>query len=164
MDLGALVCTRTNPACGECPVNVDCQARILDIVSRLPTARPATKVSERTIHMLMLRDGQGQVLLEKRPPVGIWGGLWCLPEGDSIETIASDTGFSVTGATALPVVEHRLSHIRMTIHPALATVEDATQVKCSPHNGWFNRAQQQSLGLPKPVADLLSRLNNGEFK
>ena len=64
MDLGALVCTRTNPACVECPVNVDCQARILDVVSRLPTAKPATKVSERTLHMLMLRDKQGKVLQE----------------------------------------------------------------------------------------------------
>jgi A/G-specific adenine glycosylase len=164
MDLGALVCTRTNPACGECPVGADCQARLLDVVSELPSPRPATKVSDKAVYMLILRDKRGRVLLEKRPPTGIWGGLWCLPEGDSIETIALDTGFSVTEPTDLPIIEHRLSHIRMTIHPALATAADATQVKCSPHLHWFKREQQQDLGLPKPVADLLSRLNNGEYK
>jgi A/G-specific adenine glycosylase len=164
MDLGALVCTRTNPVCGECPVHVDCRALLLNVVSELPSPRPATKVSDKTIHMLVLRDKQDRVLLAKRPPAGIWGGLWCLPDGDSVEAIESAMGFSCTGTSALPIVEHRLSHLRMTIHPVLATAADATQVKCSPHYGWFSREQQQRLGLPKPVADLLCSLNNGEFK
>ena len=164
MDLGALVCTRSNPACRQCPVDKDCQALKLDKVSELPSPRPATKVSDKTIHMLILKDNHGRVLLEKRPPAGIWGGLWCLLEGDNVATIEADLGFSDTKATALPVVEHRLSHIRMTILPALATAADASQVKCSGQRDWFDPGQQQELGLPKPVSDLLRRLNNGEFE
>jgi A/G-specific adenine glycosylase len=137
---------------------------ILDKVSELPSPRPATKVSDKTTHMLILRDEQGRVLLEKRPPAGIWGGLWCLPEGDSVETIEAALGFSDTKATDLPIVEHRLSHIRMTIHPALATATDARQVKCGGQRDWFDHAQQRKLGLPKPVTDLLKRLTNGEFE
>jgi A/G-specific adenine glycosylase len=164
MDLGSLVCTRSNPACPQCPVAADCKALKLEMVSKLPSPKPATKVSDKTIHMLILTDKQGHVLLEKRPPAGIWGGLWCLPEGDSLENIEANLGFSCTGASTLPVVEHRLSHIRMTIHPILATAADARQVKCAGQRDWFDHAQQRELGLPKPVTDLLKRLTNGEFE
>lgn len=164
MDLGAMVCIRSNPACDHCPVTLDCQGLLKNRVHELPSPKPPTRVSERTIYMLVLSNRQGKVLLEKRPPVGIWGGLWCLPEGDSIESIEASLGISATAITALPPVEHRLSHIRMTIHPVLATAGDARQVKCSEQREWCDSAQQQNLGLPKPVADLLNRLNNGEFE
>jgi len=164
MDLGALVCTRSNPTCRQCPVDKDCQALKLEIISELPSPKPATKVSDKTVHMLILKDKQGRVLLQKRPPAGIWGGLWCLPEGDSVETIEAALGYSGTRATALPVVEHRLSHVRMTIHPALATSADARQVKYAGQLDWFNHVEQRELGLPKPVTDLLQQLTNGEFE
>jgi len=164
MDLGALVCARSDPACRDCPVGADCQALILARISELPSPKPATKVSDRIIHMLVLCDGQGQVLMEKRPPAGIWGGLWCLPEGENVESIAAGLGISCTNTVAMPEIQHRLSHIRMTIRPTLVTATDARQVKCSGQRNWFDPGQQQELGLPKPVSSLLKRLNNGEFK
>jgi A/G-specific adenine glycosylase len=114
--------------------------------------------------MLILRDEQDRVLLERRPPAGIWGGLWCLPEGGSIRDIEEKLGFRNTRAATLPEFEHRLSHIRMTIRPALATSMDARQVKCSSSLGWFNREQYETLGMPRPVTGLLGRLNKGEDK
>ncbi len=164
MDLGATVCTRSNPTCGPCPVSADCQALLLDKVDKLPSKKPATKVSDKTVFMLILRDGQGRVLLERRPPAGIWGGLWCLPESGSIDSLESSLGFTLGHSTALPAVDHRLSHIRMTINPILATVANARQVKCSGQRDWIGHSQLQDLGLPKPVAVLLSSLNNGEFE
>jgi A/G-specific adenine glycosylase len=163
MDLGALVCTRTNPGCEVCPVSGDCRALAKGRVAELPSPKPATKVSDRTVHMLILRDDAGRVLLEKRAPAGIWGGLWCLPEGESADTVGSNLGVSLTDTRALPKLEHRLSHLRMSIIPSLATADDARQVKCSPRLGWYDREQQQALGLPKPVTDLLARLHDGEF-
>ena len=164
MDLGAIVCTRTNPACSDCPVQADCLALARDMVGQLPTPKPATKVSDRTSYMLLIRDLQGRVLLEKRPPAGIWGGLWSLPEGDSLESIESGLGISAVEATALPPFEHHLSHVRMTIHPVLATAANARQVKCSEFHEWFRHDQLTDLGLPKPAAELLNKLNNGEFE
>ena len=164
MDLGALVCTRSNPSCKQCPVDADCQALVRDMVSELPSPKPATKVSDKTVHMLILVDEQGWVLLEKRPPAGIWGGLWCLPEGESVAAIGARLGISCTAATPLPPIEHRLSHIRMTICAVVATATDARQVKYSGQLDWFDHGQQQKLGLPKPVTDLLKRLHDGEFE
>jgi A/G-specific adenine glycosylase len=163
MDLGATLCTRTTPRCEQCPVNSDCRALALGRVKDFPSRKPATRVSDKTLHMLILRDHVNRVLLEKRPPAGVWGGLWCLPEGESIEAVSSALGVSCSEMTPLVPVEHRLSHIRMSIVPTLATATDARQVKCTSQLGWFDSAQQAKLGLPKPVTDLLMKLNNGEF-
>jgi len=163
MDLGARVCTRSRPACDACPVSEDCQAFQLDQVERFPWPKPPTRVSEKTIHMLILRDELGRVLLERRPPTGIWGGLWSFPEGGSIESIEQNLGLSSTAATTLPQVEHRLSHVRMLIQPSLATATAARQVKCSPQQKWIDPAERSELGIPKPVSDLLAGMHNGDF-
>ncbi len=163
MDLGALVCTRSRPACDACPVSADCQAFQLKQVEQFPWPKPPTKVSEKTIHMLILRDKQGRVLLEKRPPTGIWGGLWSFPEGDSIESIEEHLGLWNTRPAALPQIAHRLSHLRMLIHPSLATTAEGRQVKCSRQQRWFHPAEHADLGVPKPVSDLLAKIQNGEY-
>jgi A/G-specific adenine glycosylase len=163
MDLGALICTRTSPSCDQCPVSIDCLALQQNQVAHFPSPKPPTRVTDRTICMLVLRDSKNRVLLEKRPPSGIWGGLWSLPEGDSIETIEEKLGLTTSSLQTLPPVEHRLSHLRMLIQPTLATVGSATGVKCSAEQNWFTPAGQSKLGLPKPVSDLLKKVNTGEY-
>ena len=163
MDLGALICTRSGPKCTACPVSEDCQAFQLAQVDQFPWPKPPTKVSEKTIHMLILRDKQGRVFLEKRPPTGIWGGLWSFPEGENIQAIEQSLGLSETRPTALPQIEHRLSHVRMLIQPSLATAAAARQVKCSPQQRWLHPVDYTSLGLPKPISDLLAGIHNGDY-
>ena len=163
MDLGALVCRRSKPACARCPVSADCRARLHGVVDRLPSPRPPARVADRTLCMLIVRDGKGRVLLERRPPAGIWGGLWCLPEGDSVEAIGCHLGMKVKDPVSLPRFEHRLSHLRMSIRPVLADAVEASQVQCPASRGWFDHRQSLQLGLPKPITELLRRLNDGEF-
>jgi A/G-specific adenine glycosylase len=160
MDLGALVCTRSNPDCPACPVHADCLALQQGAVARLPTPKPKTRVGERTLHLLILRDEQGRVLLEKRPPAGIWGGLWCLPDGADLAEIEARLGLRATRPVDLPAFEHRLSHLRLSLRPVLADAFDATQVQCSAARGWFDPGQQARLGLPQPVTQLLAAINN----
>jgi A/G-specific adenine glycosylase len=163
MDLGALVCTRRNPRCDACPVAGDCQALRHGVVDELPEPRPKGRLAERRLHMLILRDEADRVLLVKRPGAGIWGGLWCLPEGDSFAAIANELGFELNGHDALPPLRHRLSHLQLEIFPALAAGPASAQVKSSAEAGWFDQSQQSGLGLPRPVATLLQRLNDGEL-
>ncbi len=163
MDLGALICTATRPSCDRCPVAIDCQALQQDQVERFPSPKPPSRVTDKTICMLVLKDSANRILLEKRPPSGIWGGLWSLPEGSSIEGIEERLGLTASSLSALPPVEHRLSHIRMLIQPTLAAVGSATGVKCSDDQNWFTPAEQSKLGLPKPVSDLLKKVNKGEY-
>jgi A/G-specific adenine glycosylase len=115
------------------------------------------------LSMLILCDNEGRVLLERRPPAGIWGGLWCLPDGENLAQIEARLGLAAVQTTALPVVEHRLSHVRMSIQPLLADAMEARQVQCPASRGWFEPGQWPRLGLPKPVTELLNRLHDGEF-
>ena len=80
MDLGATVCVRTRPRCDACPVRCGLRRAHRRIASRqLPSPRPRKALPQRAVRVLLIERG-GEILFEKRPPLGIWGGLWSLPE------------------------------------------------------------------------------------
>ena len=79
MDLGATVCTRTKPQCERCPVAADCIAFDRTRSTNFPAPRPRKALPQRHTQMLVLLHAN-EVLLEKRAPTGIWGGLWSFPE------------------------------------------------------------------------------------
>ena len=79
MDLGATICTRSKPKCELCPLNVHCMALAKNQTKALPTPKPRKAIPQKQTTMLLLLNGN-EVMLEKRPPNGIWGGLWSLPE------------------------------------------------------------------------------------
>ncbi len=77
MDMGATICTRSKPNCLACPVAELCLARKQNRVGELPTPRQKKVLPERSVSLLVLHS-EGRVLLEMRPPAGIWGGLLSL--------------------------------------------------------------------------------------
>jgi A/G-specific adenine glycosylase len=158
MDLGALLCTRTGPNCMQCPVRSDCQARLAGQIALYPAAKPKTKVRDRPVFMLVLQDDAQRVLLEKRPPAGIWGGLWSLPEAESLAGLEQQSGLALKDCVYLPPREHRLSHQRLLIQPVRARKLQSRQVKCSARQRWIRLKQEPGLAVPKPVADLLLEL------
>jgi A/G-specific adenine glycosylase len=156
MDLGATVCTRTKPACLNCPVHQNCQAFRTDRVEKHPASRPRIKISRKTIQMLILINEKGMVLLERRPPAGIWGGLWSLPADDKGQSVQQQFGLNPADLQALPNLSHQLTHINMTIQPLIGHSEPvATTVRCGPEQRWFAQHEWPELGLPKPVRQLL---------
>jgi len=162
MDLGATLCTRSNPACGDCPVSEDCQARLQNRVEDFPASRPKIKIAEKSFHMLILRDGDGRILLERRPPTGIWGGLWSLPADDNGQSLDQcldrHLGVDTANLNPLPSLQHQLTHMRMTIFPLYGEVTPPVkEVKCSAEQGWFGHQEWPALGLPKPVRQLLEQ-------
>ena len=164
MDLGATLCTRTKPDCGHCPVNKNCKAFGTDSVEQFPGSRPRLKISKKSFRMLILVDKYGSVLLERRPPTGIWGGLWSLPADDDGQPIQQRLGLNGNKLQALPSLQHQLTHIHMTINPLFGHTElVARGVECTPDQGWFGQQEWVALGLPKPVRQLLETyLENGE--
>ncbi len=166
MDLGALVCLRSKPRCTECPVSEDCRALLEGAVNRLPVAKTPTKVSQRGVYWLALLDEQQRILLQKRPPTGIWGGLWCLPEADSLQQLELDCGLDLSTAQSLDKRAHRLTHIAMSIHPLLLDAKSGKQVKPNPElqvreateQRWFGLEPTQLPGIPRPLVTLLAEL------
>ena len=164
MDLGATLCTRTKPVCTRCPVKDSCKAFKNGTVDLFPARRPKLKITKKSFHMLILTDDDGSVLLERRPPVGIWGGLWSLPADDDVQPVQQRMGLDKNGLKTLPELEHQLTHIKMTIQPLIAHTEVSSRgVECSANQRWFGRHEWQALGLPKPVRQLLeTHLENSE--
>jgi A/G-specific adenine glycosylase len=158
MDLGATVCTRTRPDCEHCPVQNECKAYEKGLVGLLPNPRPRLKISQKSFQMLILKNSKENVLLERRPPAGIWGGLWSLPSDDDGRSIDERLGIRKGELRSLPSLQHQLTHIHMTIQPLIGYAElESTGVECNPDINWFSSQDWPELGLPKPVRQLLEK-------
>lgn len=158
MDLGATVCTRRGPRCGDCPVAADCRARIEARVHELPAPRPAKTVPHRAVQMLML-EAAGEVLFEKRPATGIWGGLWSLPElaldADVAAACLARYAVAVVAIEALASIEHAFTHYRLTIHPLRVRIAQRALQAQAPGHVWLTPADALGAALPAPVKRLL---------
>lgn len=132
MDLGAMVCTRTKPKCPVCPLEKDCEARLIGKENHYPNPRPQQKKPERKTHFIILFDPEKQsLLLEKRPLTGIWGGLWCFPEftepqktsGQIQKNFDPSLQFVIQSKQNLPVFRHTFSHFHLDIQPVLCQIK-----------------------------------------
>lgn len=161
MDLGATICTRSRPQCARCPLRDDCRANIEGRQAQLPTPKPRKAVPERSTHMLLI-EHQGRLLLERRPPSGIWGGLWSLPEAESpaaaLVLCRDRFGFDAAlGETHEPLV-HAFTHFRLTILPLPMQLERLPADKVADDDRrWFTTADALKAGIPTPVRKLLLR-------
>ena len=163
MDLGATVCVRARPKCDECPLAGDCIALRSDLTSELPSRKPARSIPTRMTLMLILRDTQGRILLERRGPQGVWPGLWSLPEaGDTDEAWrVAERHAQIDDAKALASFRHVFSHYRLDIEPLLFDrATDKPGIADNPHLRWCSADELATLGLPAPVRTLLLNLES----
>ncbi len=163
MDLGATVCRR-RPRCEACPVRGDCGAYRDGDPERYPAPAPRKPKPTRAVTMVMIRDGRATVLLERRPPSGIWGGLWGFPEvvdDDVAAAIAQRFGLDIRTEQAWPPLEHSFTHFHLTITPQPAwLVGGAGRVMERRDVVWYNPDSPDTRGLAAPVKRLLQALRN----
>jgi len=161
MDLGASLCSRTKPSCLLCPVNDDCSAYKNGVPTDYPHSKPKKATPVRTVRMWIIENGKGDFLLERRPPTGIWGGLWGLPE-QALDEQADDWllqhHWQALSQQALPPMRHTFSHFHLDIQPV--------HVKVDQNNGeimeaqrwlWYKPASSKG-GLAAPVSKLLEQV------
>ncbi|GAA0723073.1 A/G-specific adenine glycosylase [Dokdonella soli] len=163
MDLGATLCARSRPQCARCPVASGCVARREGLTAVLPEAKPKRVAPTRATTLLIVRDAQGRVLLERRPPTGVWARLWSLPETDDAASAARRLRDHCTlradSCTALGSFVHTFSHYHLEITPLLFDgIVKPARVGDDPDHGWYARAELAALGLPAPVRRLLESL------
>lgn len=165
MDLGATLCTRSRPQCLLCPVKNDCLARQQGDPTNYPIRKPKKDKPTKHTFMLIAQQEDGKVLLEKRPPSGIWGGLWSLPETQERDSIELDMAQRF-GCQSRRVIEetpfrHTFSHYHLQISPVRCDCQmDATFVMENNKYQWFSLEDCLSLGLPAPVRSLLESLSS----
>lgn len=188
MDLGATLCSRSKPKCETCPVSSDCVAFQSGRVSELPTPRSRKALPERNTTFLLLMNGN-DILLEKRPGSGIWGGLWCPPQFDDeaavlawsaregIETRHARAGGNtspqgeISGnghpadsknrCEALQTFTHTFTHFKLHITPVLLRVTRKPQRVQQAGCVWLDVEEALQAAIPKPVRVLLEEYCRG---
>lgn len=161
MDLGATICTPKNPTCLTCPLSADCQARLSGRQSELPTKKPKKTIPEKSTVMVLVKNKAGEILLERRPPTGIWGGLWSLPEVDSTlnasNTIEQRYGLKIELEPCLSDFVHVFTHYRLTITPQPAYLIDSSVLR-EDHTAWFSIEAALAAGIPTPLRKIIANL------
>lgn len=163
MDLGATLCIRGKPLCEQCPFKKYCIAYLQGIEKNLPQAKPKKHLPVRTTTFIILRKDSQFVLLEKRPPTGVWGNLWSFPE---IKGKSSSTGIKkicqqrfqakIKEVKFCTPFRHTFSHFHLDITPASAIISHHKANLMEPQQQiWYNLHRPQALGLPAPVKRLL---------
>jgi len=163
MDLGASLCRRGQPQCALCPLASGCAAFARGVPAAYPAARARRVLPTKQVTMLMIRDDAGRVLLQQRPPSGIWGGLWgfpeCAVECDPREYCRERLGLTVALDSAWPVVPHTFSHFHLSITPQPARVVAAGgQVMENNGTVWYKLSAPDARGMAAPVQRLLQQL------
>jgi A/G-specific adenine glycosylase len=162
MDLGALICTRGKPQCTSCPVQGDCAAYQNGRVAQLPAPRPRKTLPEKHRTFMLLLNGS-DILLEKRPGSGIWGGLWCPPQIEGGKEVVAayclrHFGVDVVGAEALPEFAHTFSHFKLHIAPLLVRVAHKPSQMQEPGRMWLDVVNALGAAIPAPVRQLLEKI------
>lgn len=171
MDLGALVCTRTQPKCGLCPLNEDCIVFHQGNWQDYPTKKSKKVLPIKATYFLILKY-QNQVWLERRDEQGIWGGLYCFPQYENLNEIIK----VIKGNKyhQLTTIKHIFSHFQLMITPVMVECSNSMsfdseqgiqeqsenyQANISErHNSWYTFDPLPNVGLATPVYNILKQL------
>ena len=162
MDLGATVCVRRRPLCSQCPLARSCSAHHSGRQHEIPAPRRGALRHHRSVFMVVALQETGEVLLERRPESGVWGGLWCLPEFSTVTAadafIRATLGDECPAARPLQTLEHGFTHFDLEITPLLVRCARAGEGVGEGATLWYNIRSPQRVGLPAPITALLSGL------
>lgn len=162
MDLGATLCTSRQPECTRCPLKTQCVAFQTNKVTQLPTAKARKILQTRTAVAVIIFDLQGNILLQRRPSSGIWGGLWTLPQAETkhaLDALCLQTLYiDIHTAKSLSTIHHQFSHYRLelTIYTLQLTTPTTHVFSHSSGLAWIGAQNYATIGLPAPIHKLLS--------
>jgi len=161
MDLGATLCLRRNPCCARCPLSQQCIAHRTGRQHEWPEPRRRALRRRRSVFMVVALNERDEVLLERRPERGVWGGLWCLPEFTTVREARTFIRASFGREARLqPLgsIDHGFTHFDLTINPLLARTALAFPAMREGSHLWCKLGAPERIGLPAPIATLLASL------
>lgn len=160
MDLGSSLCARGKPQCEACPLQTGCQAHADGTQHLIPAPKPRKAIPERACHVLILENA-GTVLLERRPPSGIWGGLWTLPQYETeteLMQACRHYGLSCTSQHRMAGLVHVFTHFRLHITPWHLCSDALSDAASASDRAWTPVQALPDTALPAPVKKLLQGL------
>lgn len=163
MDLGATLCKRSRPDCQRCPVKAGCQAQQQNLQQLLPEKKPKKILPVKQVKFVIIENAEGDILLERRPPTGIWGGLWGFPECSIDQEpgawLDSNKGYIADVLYEQPVIRHTFSHFHLDITPVKLLLRcTANAVEDKAEECWYKPDGNLNLGMAAPVKKLMDGL------
>jgi A/G-specific adenine glycosylase len=166
MDFGATVCTRSRPACTICPVKAGCVAALEGRQAELPGRKEKRRRPSREATLLIAQTeyrGSTAVLVERRPPVGLWGGLWSPPQFKSerlaLDWCQQEIGEALSQSQRLPPINHAFTHFDLRIIPVAIRCQPNAKICDSLERRWYRLDAPPRIGLPQPIRQLFERLH-----
>ena len=114
--------------------------------------------------MLIMKNSEGKILMERRPISGIWGGLWSLPDMeepiDQVRTYCKNQfGLSIKNQKQLPIVNHGFTHFDLDITPVFCEARELElNLGEQPGRIWFDPGIDTQIGLPAAVTRIMAQL------
>jgi A/G-specific adenine glycosylase len=176
MDLGASICSRSKPQCSICPVNDDCLAKDNQTQADYPAKKPKKTIPAKNAWMLVVKQNN-QVLMNQRPPTGIWGGLWCFPQFETKEALIhklQQEGMDNLPLTDLASFRHTFSHFHLDIEAMLIDLDSQSaslvhaplvhenQIQEQSNTLWYNIKNPARVGLAAATERILAQLNSSK--
>jgi A/G-specific adenine glycosylase len=150
MDLGATICTPSNPSCDECPVNSQC----LSAFKVRSIKKNKTVSAKKVIVMnLSLIQTEKSLLLVKNETDSIWRNLWLPFDSGSIKNYLKSFKL-VTNQK----INHELTHRRLEINLKIYTSTKELEIKTNQTYKWIKKDRIEEYGLPKPISKAIKEL------
>lgn len=174
MELGATVCTPSNPNCEACPLAGGCIAYQQVKTEEIPYKSPAKKVPHHTIGVGVVMNEKNEVLIALRPNDAMLGGLWEFPGGKKedgenikqtvVRELHEELGVDVEIVEPLMQLKHAYSHFKITLHAYVCSLVDGNpQPKTSQEIKWVAIEQLDQFPFPKANRRLTDKLMSDEF-
>jgi len=159
MDLGATICTRSRPNCLKCPQNGICNAHKKGLETYFPIPKKRKTLPIKNTHMLMIQNSQQEILLQRRPSKGLWGGLWVFPMcEDSVEEwCEKHCREKISKKYIWSSLRHSFTHFHLDITPVHVVMEHSSFDL--PDSRWF-LPNKIEVGSAAPVIKLLQQLTS----
>lgn len=173
MDLGATLCTPQNPVCKKCPWISACQAYNLGIQSNLPMREPTSPLPHKLIGVAVIWNDQGHILIDRRRPEGLLGGLWEFPggkiePGETIEDcikreILEELGIEIEVGNHLITIDHAYTHFRVTlaVHHCRHQSGEPQPIECDEVR-WVTLDEIDQYPFPKANVQIIEALRQAQ--
>ena len=150
MDLGATCCTSKHPNCTNCPLEATCLANKNNEVANYPHKKPKKILPTKHQQFLLIHTTDD-----------LWGGLWCLPNIEGMSScptthVHKTYKLDTQNTQELMVIKHSFSHFHLHIKALSMQTNPVQNTRLKLSGRWFSQDDLITLGLAKPVSDILN--------
>ncbi len=151
MDIGSLICRRSKPECGVCPLEQSCAANKLAEVNLYPGKKPFKEKPLKQQHFYLIKNSETHILIYQRPPVGIWGGLWCLPDASHI----SEGSIETDSVEEISSFIHQFTHFTLKAKVSSVRMNSKHEIMDGRNWSWYDPINPAKIGIPAPIISFL---------